>query len=116
VATNALLERKGDRTLLAITRGFGDALRIGYQARPKIFDRHIKLPDRVYDQVLEIEERLRADGTVERPLDEAAARQGLQAAFDQGFRSVAVVLLHGYRYTAHEARVGEIARAIGFTQ
>ena len=116
VATNALLERKGDRTLLAITRGFADALRIGYQARPKIFDRHIKLPDRVYEEVVEIDERLRADGTVERPLDESAARRGLKAAFDKGFRSVAIVLMHGYRYHAHEAKLAAIAREIGFTQ
>jgi len=116
VATNALLERKGDRTLLAITTGFADALRIGYQARPKIFDRHIRLPDRVYDEVAEIDERLRADGTVERALDEAGARRALRAAFDRGIRSVAIVLMHGYRYTAHEARVAAIAREIGFTQ
>ena len=116
VATNALLERKGDRTLLAITTGFADALRIGYQARPKIFDRHIRLPDRVYDEVAEIDERLRADGTVERALDEDGGRRAQRAAFDRGIRAVAILLMHGYRYTAHEARVAAIAREIGFTQ
>ena len=82
VATNALLERKGEAVLLAITAGFGDALRIGYQARPQIFARRIVLPEPLYGEVVEIDERVRADGTVLRPLDEAAARAGLQAAFD----------------------------------
>ena len=116
VATNALLERKGERTLLAITGGLGDQLRIGYQARPRIFDRHIKLPEQVYAEVVEIDERVRADGTVERPLDEEQARRDLAAAFRRGFRSIAIVFMHAYRYGQHEARVAAIARELGFTQ
>jgi 5-oxoprolinase (ATP-hydrolysing) len=116
VATNALLERKGAPTLLAITRGFADALRIGYQARPRLFDRHIKLPEPLYDQVVEIDERMTGEGEVLRPLDEARARADLQEAFDAGFRAIAIVLMHGYRHTVHEAVVAGIARDIGFTQ
>ncbi|WEF34491.1 hydantoinase B/oxoprolinase family protein [Pseudoduganella chitinolytica] len=116
VATNALLERKGERTALAITRGFGDALRIAYQNRPRLFDRHIVLPELLYGHVIEIDERMGAHGEVVTPLDEAAARAGLQAAWDAGFRSLAVVFMHGYRHTAHEATVAAMARAIGFTQ
>ena len=116
VATNALLEGKGEPVLLAITKGFGDALRIGTQERPDIFARRIVLPDPIYAEVLEIDERVGADGAVHRPLDEACARAGLQQAFDKGLRAVAVVLMHGYRHTAHEARLGQIAREIGFTQ
>jgi 5-oxoprolinase (ATP-hydrolysing) len=116
VATNALLERKGEPTVLAITAGHGDALRIGYQARPKLFDRHIVKPEALYDRVIEIDERMSVEGQVLKPLDEAAARIGLQAAFDFGFRAVAIVLLHGFRFTDHEARVAAIAREIGFSQ
>jgi len=116
VATNALLERKGEPTLLAITRGFGDALRIAYQNRPRLFDRHIVLPELLYTQVLEIDERMGAHGDVVLPLHEAAARQGLQAAFDAGLRALAIVFMHGYRFTAHEEAVARIAREIGFTQ
>ncbi len=116
VATNALLERKGEPTVLAITAGHADALRIGYQARPKLFERHIIKPEALYDRVVEIDERISVEGQVLRPLDEAAAREGLQAAFDAGFRAVAVVLMHGFRFTDHEARVAAIARDIGFTQ
>jgi 5-oxoprolinase (ATP-hydrolysing) len=116
VATNALLERKGERTVLAITKGFRDALRIAYQNRPRIFDRHIVLPELLYSRVVEIDERIGAHGEVLKTLDEAAARAGLQAAYDAGYRSIAIVLMHGYRYTQHERRVGEIARAIGFPQ
>ena len=116
VATNALLERKGEPTLLAITAGLGDALRIGYQSRPRIFARRIVLPEPLYADVVEIGERVGAAGEVIRPLDEAAARAGLQAAFDQGLRAVAVVLMHGYRFTDHEQRVAGIAREVGFTQ
>ncbi len=116
VATNALLERKGEPVLLAITRGFGDALQIGYQERPQLFVRQIVLPAPVYAGVVEINERVGADGTVVRPLDAAAARRDLQAAFDSGLRAVAIVLVHGYRYTAHEAALADIARAIGYTQ
>ncbi len=116
VATNALLERRGDRTVLAITRGFGDALRIGYQNRPKLFDRRIVLPELLYERVVEVDERIDAGGTVLTPLDEDGARAGLQAAYDDGIRSVAIVFMHGYRHVAHERRVAEIAREIGFTQ
>ncbi|WP_445679679.1 hydantoinase B/oxoprolinase family protein [Radicibacter daui] len=116
VATNALLERKGDRTVLAITKGFRDALRLGYQARPHIFARQIILPEQVYSSVVEIDERVRADGTVEKKLVEDSARTGLQAAYDDGIRACAIVLMHGYRFTEHEARLAEIAREIGFTQ
>ncbi|MFY8144951.1 MAG: hydantoinase/oxoprolinase family protein, partial [Caulobacter sp.] len=116
VATNALLERKGEPTVLAITKGHADALRIGYQARPKLFERHIIKPEALYDRVVEIDERMSVEGEVLRPLDESAARAGLQAAYDAGFRAVAIVLLHGFRFTDHEARVAMIAREIGFTQ
>ena len=116
VATNALLERKGAPTLLAITRGFGDALRIGYQARPRLFDRAIILPEPLYDRVVEIEERVTAEGEVLRPLDEARTRADLQAAFDAGYRAIAIVLMHGYRHTAHESAAAAIARDIGFAQ
>ncbi|WP_297509080.1 hydantoinase B/oxoprolinase family protein [uncultured Caulobacter sp.] len=116
VATNALLERKGEPTVLAITKGHADALRIGYQARPKLFDLHIVKPEALYDRVVEIDERVSVEGEMLRPLDEEAARAGLQAAFDAGYRAVAIVLLHGFRFTDHEARVAAIAREIGFTQ
>ena len=98
VATNALLERKGEPTVLAITRGFGDALRIGWQSRPELFARHIRLPDQLYGRVVEVDERVRADGSVEKPVDTQGTRQGLQAAFDAGFRAVAIVLAHGWRF------------------
>jgi 5-oxoprolinase (ATP-hydrolysing) len=116
VATNALLERKGERTLLAITRGFKDALRIGYQNRPKLFDRQIVLPSMLYEQVVEIDERATAEGEILMPLDEAQTRTALQTAFDAGVRAVAIVFMHAYRHPAHEARAAEIARAVGFTQ
>ncbi|MEA1014502.1 hydantoinase B/oxoprolinase family protein [Sphingosinicella sp. LY1275] len=116
VATNALLERKGEPVALAITRGFGDALRIGYQARPDIFARAIVLPEPLYGHVVEIDERVTACGEVVRPLDEAKARADLQAAYAAGYRALAIVLMHGWRWTDHEAAVAEIARAIGFTQ
>ena len=116
VATNALLERKGEPTLLAITRGFRDALRIAYQNRPRLFDRHIVLPELLYTQVVEIDERIGAHGEVVQPLDEAAARAALQDAYGKGLRALAIVFMHGYRYTRHEAAVARIAREIGFTQ
>ena len=116
VATNALLERKGDRTVLAITKGFADQLRIGYQNRPNIFARRIELPELLYERVVEIEERYTAEGEELTPVDEAGARATLQTAFDDGIRSVAIVFMHGYRYHDHEARVAEIAHEIGFTQ
>ena len=102
VATNALLERKGEPTALAITRGFGDALRIAYQHRPRIFARQIVLPEPLYARVVEIDERVSAHGEIWRPLDETAARAGLQETYDGGLRSLAIVLMHGYRYPAHE--------------
>ncbi|WP_336813724.1 hydantoinase B/oxoprolinase family protein [Bosea sp. MMO-172] len=116
VATNALLERKGDRTLLVTTKGFRDALRIGYQARPDIFAKQIILPEALYEAVEEIDERVLADGTVERGPDEAAIRSALQAQYDAGFRTVAIVFMHGYRYAAHEQVAARIARDIGFPQ
>ncbi|MCC0055661.1 MAG: hydantoinase B/oxoprolinase family protein [Rhodobiaceae bacterium] len=116
VATNALLERKGDPTLLLTTRGFADALEIGYQARPEIFARNIVKPSLLYAKVAEVPERVRADGTVEVPLDRAMTARVLQQAFDEGLRAVAIVFMHGWRYTAHETSAAAIARAIGFTQ
>ncbi|HUL68572.1 MAG TPA: hydantoinase B/oxoprolinase family protein [Burkholderiaceae bacterium] len=116
VATNALLERKGEPTVLVITRGFRDALRIAYQNRPRIFDRHIVLPELLYSRVIEADERHGAHGEVVRPLDETKVRQELQEAFGAGLRAVAIVLMHGYRYSTHEARIAEIARAIGYPQ
>ncbi len=116
VATNALLERKGERTLLMITRGFRDALRIGYQARPKIFARHIVKPDMLYERVVEVDERVRADGTVERKLDLDAARAALVQARQDGIGAVAVVFMHAYRYSDHERRVSALARELGFAQ
>ncbi|MDQ8755658.1 hydantoinase B/oxoprolinase family protein [Sphingosinicella sp. LHD-64] len=116
VATNALLERKGEAVALAITAGFGDALRIGYQARPDIFALDIQLPEPLYGHVVEIDERVMADGTVLRPLDAGAARLGLQGAYDVGYRALAIVLVHGWRWTAHEAALAAMAREIGFTQ
>ena len=116
VATNALLERKGEPVLLAITRGFGDALRIGYQARPDIFARNIILPEPLYSQVVEIEERVTAAGEILVPLDLDAAHTALTAGFDAGWRAVAIVLMHGWRWSAHEVALAKIARAIGFTQ
>ena len=116
VATNALLERKGERTLLLITRGFRDALRIGYQARPKIFARHIVKPDMLYERVAEVDERVRADGTVERAVDLDAVRAELLRAHADGIRAVAVVLMHGYRYSEHERQVAALARELGFPQ
>lgn len=116
VATNALLERKGEPTCLAITAGFGDALTIGYQERPKLFVRHIEKPAPLYSHVAKIEERLDAAGRVLTPLNEGQARQALTSAYQAGFRAIAIVLLHGYRYPAHEARLAELAAEIGFDQ
>ena len=116
VATNALLERKGEPTLLVITRGFGDALRIGYQNRPDLFALDIQLPEMLYSRVLEVDERVSAHGEVVRPLDTRRVRAGLQRAFDDGLRSVAIVLLHGYRYPGHERQIGAIAAEVGFPQ
>ncbi|MFC0601306.1 hydantoinase B/oxoprolinase family protein [Streptomyces palmae] len=116
VATNALLERTGEPTVLVVTEGFRDALRIAYQNRPRLFDRRILLPEALYDRVVEIPERLDARGEVVRPLDPAAATEALRTAHRDGFRSAAVVLLHGYRQPAHERAVAAAARDLGFTQ
>jgi 5-oxoprolinase (ATP-hydrolysing) len=116
VATNALLERKGDRTLLLITRGFRDALRIGYQDRPDIFAKEIVLPEMLYERVVEVDERVRADGTVEQALDLDAARDALAAAKADGIDAVAIVLMHAWTAPEHEKRLAEAARAAGFGQ
>ena len=116
VATNALLERKGEPTLLVTTRGFQDALRIAYQNRPRLFDRNILLPELLYERVIEAQERLDADGTVVQALDAQHLRERLWAAYDAGLRSVAIVFMHGWRYTEHEKAAAELARSIGFTQ
>ena len=116
VATNALLERKGERTLLVTTRGFRDALRIGYQARPKIFAKKIVLPDMLFERVLEVDERVRADGTVEQAPDLDAVRHGLEEAREDGIGAVAIVFMHGYRYPGHERQVAALARGMCFAQ
>jgi 5-oxoprolinase (ATP-hydrolysing) len=116
VATNALLERKGDRTVLLITKGFRDALRIGYQHRPNIFARHIVLPEMLYEQVIEIEERYSAYGEVLISLNEDSAIRELQKAYDLGIRACAIALMHSYRYPQYEQKLAELAQQIGFTQ
>jgi len=116
VATNALLERKGEPTLLVTTRGFRDALRIAYQNRPRLFDRHIVLPELLYQVVVEADERVGAHGDVVQPLDEVALREAMLAQYALGLRSVAIVFMHGYRYSAHEQVAKRIAQEIGFTQ
>lgn len=116
VATNALLERKGDRTLLVITKGFRDALKIGYQNRPDIFARQIVLPEMLYEQVLEVEERYTAQGEELIAVNLNAVRPALHAAYNDGIRSCAIVFMHGYRYPDHEKQVATIAHEIGFTQ
>jgi len=116
VATNALLERKGEPTVLVITTGFADALRIGYQNRPNIFARQIILPEMLYSAVIEVQERIDATGHVICPLDEAQAKRDLTAVFNQGFRACAVVLLHSYLAPIHEERLGQIAQEVGFSQ
>ena len=116
VATNALLERKGDRTLLLTTRGFSDALRIAYQNRPRLFDLEIKLPELLHEKVVEIEERIDAKGKVLLELNEGQARAEMQTAYEGGIRSVAILLMHGYRYTSHELQLRRIAEEIGFPQ
>ncbi|MGW0662415.1 hydantoinase B/oxoprolinase family protein [Streptodolium elevatio] len=116
VATNALLERKGERTALVITRGFGDALRIAYQNRPRIFDRHIVLPESLYERVIEADERMSADGTVLRAPDLKALAAELRGAYDDGIRSVAVVCLHSHLHPDHERAIGALAEDLGFPQ
>jgi 5-oxoprolinase (ATP-hydrolysing) len=116
VATNALLERKGERTVLVITRGFRDALKIATQARPRLFDRCIVLPEMLYERVIEAEERVGAHGETIRDLDAAALKVQLQHAYADGLRSCAIVFLHGYRYVHHEQAAAAIASETGFTQ
>ncbi|MFM9843142.1 MAG: hydantoinase B/oxoprolinase family protein [Dongiaceae bacterium] len=116
VATNALLERKGDRTVLVVTAGFADALRIAYQNRPQIFARHIRLPELLYERVVEARERVTADGQVLTPLDLGQLRTDLTAAYSLGIRAAAILFMHGYRYCEHEKQAAAIAREIGFTQ
>src|SRR6266496_636204 len=116
VATNALLERRGERTALVITRGFADALRIGYQNRPKLFVRRIALPTLLYERVIEVDERIGARGDIVRPLDFGQARRDLEAARDAGIDAVSVVLMHGYRFPQHEEALAALAREIGFPQ
>jgi 5-oxoprolinase (ATP-hydrolysing) len=115
VATNALLERKGDPVLLITSQGFRDALEIGYQARPKIFARRIEKPSMLYARVVEVPERVRADGGVETPLDRAAVRAALRAARADGIAAVAIVFMHSYAFPAHEREAAKIAREEGFT-
>jgi 5-oxoprolinase (ATP-hydrolysing) len=116
VATNALLERKGEPTLLVTTRGFRDALRIAYQNRPRLFDRHIVLPELLYSQVIEADERLAADGSVVQGIDTKTLESGLRQAYVSGLRSVAVVFMHAYRNPAHELSVEDLCKRIGFAQ
>lgn len=116
VATNALLERKGDRTLFVTSQGFGDALRIGYQSRPRIFDLDIKLPELLYEQSVEAEERMGADGSILIPLNIESLLYRLQEAYDAGIRAVAIAFMHGYKYPTHERLAAEAARKVGFTQ
>jgi 5-oxoprolinase (ATP-hydrolysing) len=116
VATNALLERKGDRVLLVITKGFKDALRIGYQNRPNIFARHIMLPTMLYEQVVEVNERYNARGNELIPVNIEQVRSDLQAVYNTGIRSCAIVFMHSYQYPLHEQQVAQIAQEIGFTQ
>ena len=116
VATNALLERKGEPTALFITKGFRDQLRIGYQNRPRIFDRRIILPELLYTAAYEVDERIGAQGEMVQPLDEPRTVLALKASWNKGFRAIAIVFMHAYRYPAHEKRVAELARDLGFTQ
>src|SRR6478672_11171454 len=116
VATNALLERKGDRTLLVTTKGFRDALRVGYQNRPKIFAKHIIKPEMLFERVVEVDERVRADGTIEKAPDLDAVRSDLEEALSDGIKAVAIVFMHAYRYADHEKAVAALAREMGFAQ
>lgn len=116
VATNALLEKKGEAFALITTKGFADALRIGYQQRPDLFAIDIQLPEMIYAEVIEVSERILADGSVETPLDQHDVQRQLQNLYDKGIKSIAVLLMHGYKYTQHELRIGDIARSMGFTQ
>ncbi len=116
VATNALLERKGDRTVFVTTRGFADSLRIAYQHRPKLFVRRIELPSMLYEEVIEIDERIGAHGDLVRELDAADAEDALRDVYSRGIRACAIVLMHGYRFPAHEQALASIAARVGFEQ
>jgi 5-oxoprolinase (ATP-hydrolysing) len=116
VATNALLERNGDPLLLIVSRGFRDALEIGYQARPKIFARRIEKPSMLYARVAEVPERVRADGSIEMPLDHSATIAALRAARAEGLASVAIAFMHAYAFPEHEREAASLARTAGFTQ
>ena len=116
VATNALLEKKGDKTVLAITQGFKDIIEIGYQARPKTFELDIQKPDLLYDDVFEIEERLYESGDIETPLNLNKTQRSLQDAYDKGYRSIAIILMHAFKFPQHEIEVAKLARNIGFEQ
>src|SRR3954462_14348554 len=116
VATNALLERKGDRTLLVTTKGFRDALRVGYQNRQKIFAKHIIKPEMLFERVVEVDERVLADGTVEKTPNLGAERSDLEQALSDGIKAVAIVFMHAYRYADHEKQVAALAREMGFAQ
>ncbi|MBT6031380.1 MAG: 5-oxoprolinase [Kordiimonadaceae bacterium] len=116
VATNALLERKGDKTLLVITKGFQDALRIGYQNRPRLFDLNVILPEQLYDKVVEVQERIGAHGDIITPLDLESIESEMKWAFHEGISSVAIVTMHGYRYPDHEQKIAAMAKEIGFSQ
>jgi 5-oxoprolinase (ATP-hydrolysing) len=116
VATNALLERKGERTLLLITKGMRDLLRIGFQNRPRLFDLNIQLPELLYEDVIEVEERIAADGEIITSLDAQETEAALKKAFERGYRSVAVALMHSYRFSNHEKQIGDMARHVGFEQ
>ncbi|KAF3977401.1 MAG: 5-oxoprolinase [Methylococcales symbiont of Iophon sp. n. MRB-2018] len=116
VATNALLERQGEKTVLLITQGYADALEIGYQSRPDIFAREIILPEPLYQQVIEVNERVKADGTILKKLAIKDTRCQLQSAYNTGIRSCAIVLMHGYKFHQHEQQIAQIAKKIGFTQ
>jgi 5-oxoprolinase (ATP-hydrolysing) len=115
IATNALLEREGEPVLLAITRGFGDALAIGYQDRPDIFARDIRRAPPLFAEVVEIDERVTEDGQVLTPLDRDAAAASFAQAYARGLRSIAIVLMHGWKHQAHEVALAELAEAAGFT-
>ncbi len=116
VATNALLERKGDRTALLITKGFGDMLEIGYQARPDIFAKEILKPELLYEEVLEVDERVLADGTIEQAPDANALKPQLEALKQSGIDSIAITFIHAWKYSAHEAQVAKLVREMGFSQ
>ena len=116
VATNALLERKGEPTVLFITKGFKDALNIAYQARPKLFQRQIVKPELLYAHVESVNERILAGGTVEKALDIETSKAQLQTVYNEGYRAIAIVLMHAYRYTQHEQTLASLAKEIGFKQ